>query len=216
MDTFIWVIISGIALTLLVGIVIVLERSRNTHKTIAESVQEERDALRLKVAALEARAGTAFGQSSMGQHLSDVTAKLGLDTSQFHAGLDKATAALEEFKAKGQGLDEFLQRLWNARVSPDGKLELAPAAHPGTQAGNSNLSPIAAADSPVTWGLPDVLIDRDDLMKHITNDFPQPVLLDDVPVHNGLGEALNYWTWPGKGIRNTKPEVAASPATPGK
>jgi hypothetical protein len=42
------------------------------------------------------------------------------------------------------------------------------------------------------------------LMKSIGVNFPQPVLLDDAPIHNGLGEPLNYWTWP-KGIRNEKP-----------
>lgn len=200
-DAKLWVLGFLAVVGVLVFVVFVLERSRSKHQTIGEAAQDQLTALAQERDKLRADLLAAYskGMGVAAEQTNKFVASHGLQTDY-----DKVKVALQFFQAKGADLETFFKRLWDAQVMPDGRLVFPPA---GDVAPAPTIDTQLRSDPGTTsWQLPATFIDRDDLMKHITTDFPQPVILDGKPVHNGLGEALEYWSWPdGGGIRNTKP-----------
>lgn len=202
-----WVIGIGLLVVALVVVVLVIEHSRNQHKTISvnlqadyEEVVKERDKLKKRL--IEANAA--------GGKTSDLTVEVKADTSNFHNELAKAESAIVAFRDKAVACFTEVQK-----AAANGSGEAIGAAASAPVAGANDLSKFLSPEEarireriPASaTGLGAVYIDRDDLMKDIGRiSFAQPVVLDDAPVHNGIGDPVFYWTWP-KGLRTEKPSA---------
>lgn len=110
------------------------------------------------------------GKETVAADKSTVTMTVKADTSSMKSALEQAARDVEAFSS---GVMEKLEGVARATAKAQ---ENASAALPATGA-------LAAA-----------YIDRDDFMKAIGTDFPQPVSLDGKLVHNGMGEVLAYVT----------------------